>query len=167
MEFLKESNYQLWAEKKFFDLLSNVSEEDWKKILPEFNKSLQSIYIHKYEVMYAWFTLIHVKDSIKIGDNPLKIEDFDQLSKDQFIKEAIKLFEMIIEYIRDNPDTKTTLTVTWIKKPYVVTVHEVLYNILNHLAYHRGQTAFFFRKLGLETPETDYNPYMYELNKLQ
>lgn len=167
MKFIEEATYQLWAEKSFFELLSKVSDEDWSKNLPEFGKSLQSIYIHKYEVMYAWFTLIYVKDSKKIGDNPLNIPDFDQLTKDQFIKEALNLFEMVIEYIKTNPDKKITLTVEWVKKPYEITTHEIIYNFLNHLAYHRGQTAYHFKKLGLTVPETDYNPYMYKLRKLQ
>ncbi len=166
MQFLEEAQYQLWAEKKFFELLSKISQENWTKKFPEFNKSLQSIYIHKYEVMFAWFTLIHVKDSKKIGENPLDIADFDQLSVQQFIEEALNLFELVIEYIKTKPDEKITLTVEWIKKPYEVTTHEIIYNFLNHLAYHRGQIAYQFKKLGLTVPETDYNPYMYEIHKL-
>lgn len=166
MDFIKEAEYQLWAEKKFFKILEKVSEEEWTKILPEFNKSLQSIYIHKYEVMFFWFTFIYVKDSKKINDNPLGIPDFDTLSKNEFIKEAIKLLERIIDYITTTPSTDVTLNAEWLKGSYNVTNYEVIYNILNHLTYHRGQTAFIFKKFTQTVPETDYNPYVYEKLKI-
>ena len=116
---------------------------------------------------YSWLTLIYVKDSNKINDNPLNIPDFDNLNKDQFIIEALKLFDRVIEYVESTENSQITLNVNWIRNPYQVTTHGVLYNILNHLAYHRGQIAFMFKKLGVENiPETDYNPYLYELKML-
>lgn len=162
MDFIKEAHYQLWAEKKFFELAEKVSEEDWTKVLPEFNKSLQSIYIHKYEVMFYWFTFIYVKDSKKVNNNPLGIPDFDQLSKDDFAKEALKLFDKVIDYLSKTQNTELVLNIDGVKKPYNVSNYEVIYNILNHLAYHRGQTAFLFKKFNISVPETDYNPYMFE-----
>ena len=168
MEFIEQAQYQLWAEKKFFELLKQVSNESWTKKFPEFNnKSLKSIYIHKYETIFSWFTLIHVKNSKNINDNPLDIPDFDELSKDEFINAAIKLFEMMNDYIKKNKNTEITLTVEWLQEPYLVTTHEVLYNLLNHMAYHRGQTAFMFKKFGFNTPETDYNPYIYSIRNLK
>lgn len=166
MEFIEQAEYQYWAEKKFFGLLEKISEENWKTKLPEFSKSLQEVYIHKYEVIFSWFTMIHTRNSKDIGKNPLNIPDFESLSKSEFISEALKLFERVISYIRSSENEEITLTVEWISTPYKVTTHEILYNLLNHLSYHRGQTAFMFKKFGLEIPETDYNPYLYDVRQL-
>ena len=166
MEFVEQAQYQLWAEKKFFEILEKVSDEDWSKHISGFTKSLQEIYIHKYEVMYFWFTVIFVRDSKKVGENPLGIPDFESISKELFIIEALKLFDKLIQYIRTTENAQLALELEWIKKPYQVTSHEILFNIFNHLTYHRGQTAFIFKKLGYEIPETDYNPYLYTIKKL-
>lgn len=168
MELIDEASYQLWAEKKFFKMLENITDDDFTTRKPGFTKSLKEIYNHKYEVMWFWLTLLQVKDSKKInkGENPLGTPDFEPLSKKEFITESIKLFESMIEFIKNNQNTKVTLKVEWLPKPYTVTIQEVIYNILNHLTYHRGQTAFLFKKYGFEIPATDYNPYMYEINQL-
>lgn len=166
MNLLEEANYQFWAENIFFKLLGKVTEDQWVTKLPDFTKSLKEIYIHKYEVMYSWFTMIIVKSSKKIGENPLNIADFEPLSKNDFITESLKLFAKLIDYLKNNKSKNVTLEVEWLKNPYSVDTDEIIYNILNHLTYHRGQTAFLFKKFGLNIPETDYNPYLYEVKKL-
>ena len=165
MEILDEATYQLWAENVFFELLKNISNENFTN-KAGFSKSLQEIYFHKYEVMWSWFTLLIVKNSKRFGENPLGTPDFDTLNKSDFISEALKLFEQFLDYVKTNKNTSITLDVDWLSKPYSVTNHEIIYNILNHLSYHRGQSAFLFKKFGLEVPETDYNPYFYQLHNL-
>ena len=167
MKLIEQAEYQYWAEKKFFELVEKISDDNWKTKLPEFSKSLREVYIHKYEVMFFWFTLIYTKDSKEVNKNPLYIPDFDELNnKEEFAIEALKLFERVINYIKIKANEKITLKIEWISKPYEITTHEILYNIFNHLTYHRGQTAFILKKLGLEIPETDYNPFMYETRQL-
>ena len=166
MDLLEEAKYHYWAERKFFDLLKQITEEQWSEKGPDFSKSLKEIYIHKYEVMFSWLTLIFVRSTTRINDNPLKIPEFEPLSKDQFITEALLLFDKLIKYLEKNKLESMVLELEWIKKPYKVSNEEVIYNILNHLAYHRGQTAFMFKKLGLEIPDSDFNPYMYEKHGL-
>lgn len=166
MDILEEAKYQYWAEKKFFNLLQQITEDQWVNEIPELNKTLQGIYIHKYEVMFSWLTLIEVKKSSRINENPLNIPDFEPLTVNQFIKEGLALFDKLLEYLENNDEISLNLELSWIEKPYEISNHGVIYNILNHLAYHRGQSAFLFKKLGFEIPETDYNPYMYEKHGL-
>jgi len=164
MDILEEAQFQLWAEKKYFELLKQIPDENWSKIKFDFTKSVQEIYVHKYEVIFFWLTLLHVKDSKKVEENPLKIPDFEPLTKDQFITEALKLFDMVIEFLKTTNDENITFNLHWLSKPYVASSHEIIYNMINHLTYHRGQIAFLFKKFGIsEIPETDYNPYLYEL----
>ena len=161
MEFLKELDYQVWAEKKFFNLISSIDESKWTKEISESNKSLKSVYIHKLEVMWFWFSLCKVKDLRKLGEPP----NFESMSKENLIKQYLFLFLEMKDYA-ENCNEKMSLNLNWVKKPYETTTHEIIYNVLNHHTYHRGQIAMLLKQLGLDVPETDYNPYMFELNEL-
>lgn len=40
--------------------------------------------------------------------------------------------------------------------PYVNTVEEILYHVVNHSTYHRGQVASLLRQAGINPPVTDF-----------
>lgn len=39
--------------------------------------------------------------------------------------------------------------------PYINTVEEILYHVVNHSTYHRGQVATLLRQAGIDPPVTD------------
>lgn len=43
--------------------------------------------------------------------------------------------------------------------PFVNTVHDTLFHVINHSTYHRGQLALLFRQYGVEPLVTDYIRY--------
>jgi uncharacterized damage-inducible protein DinB len=165
MNLIKQVEYHLWAEKKFFEVLSKVSNEDFVKPIPGFTKTLQQIYGHKTEVIWSWFELIFTKSSKKVDWN--KAPTFESMSREQITTETIQLLEKVLIYLKEIQEVDLLLDLEWIEnKPYLVTNFEIIFNFLNHLTYHRGQIVFIFKKLGFITPETDYNPYLYQLQGL-
>ena len=161
MELTQQLQYQLWAETTFINLLKSISESEWSKEIPILNKSLKSIYVHKMDIMWFWFSLCKTK-SLKLLDEP---PNFNIMTKDLFLQNFMNLFHEMMDFAQVN-DENLILDLNWITKPYEITIHELIYNILNHHTYHRGQIAILLRILGLNIPETDYNPFMFELNHL-
>ena len=160
MDLLQQAQYQLWAELKYFDLLKKVPEQTFVNHIPGFPRSLQEIYIHRYEFCCVWYQSILSPKSV--ATTP----DFASMSKSDFIAEVIRIFETIIQYIKNYDTNHLRLAVEGLKKPFDVTSDEILYNIFNHLTFHRCEISLVLKKLGFEIPETDYNPYLFETRKL-
>ena len=162
MEILQHALYQYWAERKFLDIIAKMSDQNWINHIPGFTKSVQEIYIHKYDLLCAWLHLLLTNSSKKVANIP----EFESMPKAQFVLEAQKILEQLVEYIKHSENIILTIEDKWVKKPYQISSHEVLFNTFNHLTYHRGQTALMFKRLGFEAPETDYIPFLYEIKKL-
>ena len=55
--------------------------------------------------------------------------------------------------------TKDIAYQTTAGKPFVNTVRDTLFHVINHSTYHRGQIAMLFRQSGIEPLPTDYIHY--------
>lgn len=161
MKFSQELKYHLWVEKKFFSLISTLDESKWDLEIPLLKKSLKSIYTHTLEIMWFWFSLCKLKSLRKLGVPP----DFASLSKENFKKEYFLLFLEMKDFSEEHND-KLSLDLNWIKKPYEITTHELIYHILNHNAYHKGQIAILLTYFGINVSETGYNNFMFEEGEL-
>ncbi len=59
--------------------------------------------------------------------------------------------------ILDNFDLDTAIDYSTFKgEPFTNTVRDILFHVVNHSTYHRGQIAADFRQTGLEPLTTDY-----------
>jgi uncharacterized damage-inducible protein DinB len=155
LEFLKQLEYHIWAETEFYNSLEGLDADIWKKIHPELQKSLQGIYTHKVEVMWFWFQLMKQIE-------PIDTPDFEKMEKKQLFSLMFDLFEELRKFLNTTSEVKLRLDFPMLKEPYQVTSYELLFNILNHHSYHRGQIAMLLKKYDFSFPETDYNPYMYQ-----
>jgi uncharacterized damage-inducible protein DinB len=159
LELLKQLEYHIWADLEFYKALEGVDADTWKNLNPELQKSLQDIYTHKVEVMWFWFQLMKQIE-------PKNELNFEKLEKKQLFSLIFELFEDIKEFLKTNKEIDLRLDLHWLKEPYQVTSYELLFNILNHHSYHRGQIALLLKKYDLPFPETDYNPYMFQKSGL-
>lgn len=161
MKFSRELNYHLWAEKKILSFVATIDESNWDQEIPLLKKSLKSIYTHTLEVMWFWFSLCKLKSLQKLGVPP----NFASFSKEKFMKEYFLLILEMKDFGEERNE-KLSLDLNWVKKPYEVTTHELIYHILNHQAYHRGQIAIVLKYFGIEVSEIGYNNYMFEEERL-
>ncbi len=161
MEIAQQLQYQLWAETAFINLLKSISEVEWSKEIQSIKKSLKGIYTHKMDVMWFWFTLCKKKNLKLLGEPP----NFQNMPKNLLLDNFLNLYNEMKDFALENNE-KLILDLNWVKKPFEITIHELIYNILNHHTYHRGQIAILLKQFEIDVPETDYNPFMFELNHL-
>ncbi|MFW9996129.1 MAG: DinB family protein [Candidatus Odinarchaeota archaeon] len=155
MNLLDEINYQIWAEETFFGCIAGISAEQWTGTIPEIDKALNKIYAHKAEVLWFWFQFAK-------GLTPEDPPDFFSKSQLELKNSIIELLNEMKKLIGTKGNKELQLKLPWLEKTYPITSDELIFNGLNHLTYHRGQIAMIMKKLGIEVPETDYNPYMFE-----
>lgn len=158
MDIHSQLDYHIWAELEFIKLLRDITKDDFRKAHPWIAKSLADIYAHKVEVMWFWFQLVK-------GIEPYDIPKFSEMMHTDLFSCMNDLFQEIRYFLNKEKDLALELELPWLEKKYPVTRFELIYNILNHHTYHRGQLVIIFKELGLEAPETDYNSYLF--SKLQ
>jgi uncharacterized damage-inducible protein DinB len=64
-------------------------------------------------------------------------------------------------------ELELTQTVTYTigsGKQFTNTVQEILFQVINHSTYHRGQIATAFKKAGIEPLSTEYISYKWNEN---
>ncbi len=158
MDLQSQLDYHIWAETQFINLLKDITEDNFLKVHSKAEKSLVDIYAHKVEVMWFWFQLMR-------GIEPYDAPKFSEMTPTDLFSCMDSLFQEIRSFLKKEKDLALELELPWLNKKYPVTRFELIYNILNHHTYHRGQLAIIFKELGLNTPETDYNSYLF--SKLQ
>ena len=143
--------YAIWAEQKFQEMINTLDDHQFAQTWKGNSKSFQSIYTHKAGDMMSFIAL-------------LKDESFDESSYKDISREQLMhdLFQSLheLENIAKNPPKKI-FTLQWGKNSpkFELTAEEVIFNILNHQTYHRGQLALGLGQFNLKVNATDYALY--------
>lgn len=150
------SKYLFWADSTIWSIVQNLSDEEYSRNLYENGGSIQRRYLHLAEDLWEWYNdWIGVEDV----DEP----DFMSMSREEIftsIKEYSKLFtDMIEERTVNHIDIDTGETT--IK----ITYDEILFHLVNHATYHRGQIVMGLRILGKDVVMTDYVPHRIQLTE--
>ena len=147
--------YQIWANDKYREILSNISEEDWEKALEDPIKSIQEICSHIVLAVERCLTLINQERDL-IEEDVLPIFE---LSKDALLEKWKRNDYELNKLLK----TKTEGKVPVGKFDFIDT-EDFLFQYINHSTYHRGQLVFALRLLGKDATNTDYLFYLHYLH---
>ena len=142
--------YLVWADNTIWKIVSSLSDEAFDRTLGERGGSIRKRYIHLAEDTWEWY---HDWIDKKPEDKP----DFDVMSREG-------LFEFLSDYIHrfiDMIEDRTVGKITFDSKGRNITItfDEILFHLVNHASYHRGQIVLVLRLLGKEVQMTDYVPH--------
>ncbi len=141
--------YMEWADEIIWDIVKDLSEEEFTQSFGEFGGSIHRRYIHVAQDLWEWYH--DWKD--ESPDEP----PFSQMTR-------VELFESVSDYT----DRFKQLTEDPIyaefgfdarDKRIEMNIEEFIFHIVNHATYHRGQIVMCLRMLGKDTPMTDYVPF--------
>jgi len=152
----KMSRYLIWADSTIWKIVETLTDEEFSRDLYDSEGSIQRRYVHLAEDWWEWYI-------DWMGLDPDDEPDFSNMTRDEIfasIKEYTKLFtDMIdtrsVEYVDiDTNDEKLRIT-----------FEEVLFHLVNHATYHRGQIVMGLRILGKDVVMTDYVPHRMQILK--
>jgi uncharacterized damage-inducible protein DinB len=131
--------YTAVADRKFIEVFENYSNYDERALL---------LISHILNAQNIWTS--------RILNTVPQFERFQPHSPDQLMgiseKNTINL-----RFIFDTqPLDREVYYSTSAGDPYVNTVEEILYHVVNHSTYHRGQVASLLRQAGIDPPVTDF-----------
>lgn len=110
------------------------------------------LFSHIMNAQQIWNNRIKPKSTLYGVWTAHAVEDFQQLDQVNFEHTAL---------IINTVDLSFTLPSLQVRgRNFNKTVAEILFHIINHSTYHRGQIASEFRQIGIEPLATDY--FLYE-----
>jgi len=146
----KMSKYLFWADSTIWDIVQSLTDEEYRRDLYENGGSIHRRYMHLAEDLWEWY-------HDWIGQEEIEEPDFANMPREKIftsIKEYCKLFtDMIEERSVNHIEIETGET------KVKITFEEILFHLVNHATYHRGQIVMGLRILGKNVVMTDYVPY--------
>jgi uncharacterized damage-inducible protein DinB len=149
--------YMLWADKKIWTIVQTLTDEEFSRVVYDRSGSIQERYLHMTHGHSQWYfrwTKIEPKQTT-----------LENLTREELFGYLNNMNNKIIDLIqRHNIDT--------IQNPFQsqdihLHLEEMLFNIINHATYHRGQIVTLLRLLGKDVVMTDYVPYLLETSGIQ
>lgn len=148
------ATYNLWANKTFADFILKLPPSDVNKEVPSSFKTIQQTLYHMCWAENTWRQRLLLAEKVLPLNEDL-LNDIPGLCK-EFVHQSTQIQqwvagknELALNHVFQYQNTRNE----FFKQP----VSEVLLQIFNHGAYHRGQLVNMFRQLGHENiPQTDF-----------
>jgi len=152
----KMSRYLEWADTTIWEIVETLTDEEYNRDLYENGGSIRRRYAHLAEDWWEWYIDWM---GMEPGDEP----DFLNMTRDEIfvsIREYTKLFaDMVDTRAVEHVDIATE------DGKLRITFEEILFHLVNHATYHRGQIVMGLRILGRDVVMTDYVPYRMKILK--
>ncbi len=148
--------YLQWADSTLSEIIINVNSEDIDKSISETSGSIKQKLKHIAEEYIGWLYDIkseHWKESIE------NVQKMDYLA---LLTQMRNTLNEWVEFIQSTELNHFEIDEGGFKVP--ISLESVVFNLVNHSSYHRGQIVLFLRSMGYEVKITDY--YWYRIGKL-
>ena len=151
MSLLKKmGQYLIWADKTIWDIVQELSDEEFDRSLGEGGGSVRKRYIHLAQDTWEWY-------HDWVDKSPEDEPDFDGMRKGALFKFLTDYVSRFLKMIDDRIVEKITFDSKG--KDITINFDEILFHLVNHAAYHRGQIVMGLRLLGKDVQMTDYVPH--------
>jgi uncharacterized damage-inducible protein DinB len=149
--FVKLGNYLTWANDTIWEIVENLSDDEFDCTLYETGGSVHGRYIHLAEDTWEWFHDWHSEEP--------EAPDFQSMTRaelykfiNQYVRKWIKLIDerSVNEFVDERGGNVLTLQ-----------FEEMFFHLVNHFTYHRGQIVMSLRLLGKDVLMTDYVPHRF------
>ncbi len=148
------SKYLFWADLTIWNIVQNLTDEEYKRNLYDNGGSIQRRYTHLAEDLWEWYFDWVGQDS---GEEP----DFMSMSREEVFKSINEYSKMFTDMIETRTVNHLDLDTGEVKLR--ISFDEILFHLVNHATYHRGQIVMDLRILGKDVVMTDYVPYRIQL----
>ncbi|MHA2105561.1 MAG: DinB family protein [Candidatus Hodarchaeales archaeon] len=156
MNIREIGQYYIWADKKVKDLINDLSEEEFSKVIDNTGRSIKDLVEHMistYETFDVPFNREEFEEKFRTLSDLPKVELLDY-----WIKAVSDFTSKIESSIKDKADLM-------IEENKIVSIpyEEYLLSYTDHNTYHRGQLVTSYRILtGKEPINTDYYTFLIE-----
>ena len=146
--------YNIWANKKLFECINILSDEQIKKDIASSFPSIYKTVAHMWVAEDAWWQRLKLVEQMDMA-----VMHYDGGFAEMLKKSGQRSEEWLLWV---NKATEVQLTHVFAyqnskKEQFKQPVYEMLMHLFNHGTYHRGQLVTILRQLGVEKiPATDF-----------
>jgi len=151
---LRMGQYTLWADEKIWEIVKTLTDEEFSQEIHPSSGSIRDRYLHMAQGHCSWYYRWIDKEP-----EDVKVESLERDALFSFLNRCNGL---IMDLIQGNGFDAAKVP-SRAGKMYL-TMEEMVFNIINHATYHRGQIVTLLRQLGKSVTATDYVPYLIEIN---
>lgn len=155
--FLELAQYNIWANQKMTDWLSQISEEQWSQKLIGSFESIASTAIHTAGSEKLWHERLNYRA------NPFLTLTFKG-DKNELIEIWKNASENLKNYISktSEQDLMETFAYKSLKgEDFSRVKYQAIAHVFNHSTYHRGQLVNYLRQVGFTDVDTTDLIYFY------
>lgn len=155
--FLELAQYNIWANQKMTDWLSQISEEQWsQKLIGSFD-SIEATAIHTAGAEKIWFERLinHAQPFLTLTFKG---------SKNNLVEIWKNASENLKNYISEisEEDLKETFAYKSLKgEDFSRAKYQAIAHVFNHSTYHRGQLVNYLRQVGFTKVDITDMIYFY------
>lgn len=150
---LRMGQYMLWADEKIWEIVNTLSDEEFSQTIDEKSGSIRDKYLHMAHGHSQWYYRW-------IDKKPEELE-YDNLEREALFSFLPRINGLIMDLIQGNGFDAAKVPSS--AGEIYLTMEEMVFNIINHATYHRGQIVTMLRCLGKEVTATDYMPYLIDI----
>lgn len=157
----KHLAYNLWANSKFVEILKNIPDELFEKEVPSSFPTLKKTVCHIWDAESIWLSRINgVSPSVWPSQT---FNGTKEQCLDGFLDNSKKLADFFAA--KDNTFCEQTIAFkTMHGDDASETVEGIIFHVVNHGSFHRGQLVTMMRTLGVpQIPTTDLIRYLRQI----
>ncbi len=148
--------YMLWADDKIWDIVNALTEEEFSRTIEVNSGSIRDRYLHMAQGHSQWYC--------RWMNEEQKSENLDNLSREELFSYLSSINSKLIALVQKN--TTEEVQISGQSRDILFRLDEMVFNIINHASYHRGQIVTLLRMLGKEVVVTDYVPYLFSTSRI-
>jgi uncharacterized damage-inducible protein DinB len=146
--------YMLWADMKIWEIVRTLTDEEFSREFDNITGSIQRRYLHMAEGHSQWY--------LRWINHPLDQTELHELNREELFNFLQKYNGLILDLIQGNGYDVVEIPIN--EGAILLPMEEMVFNIINHATYHRGQIVTLLRRLGKPVSPTDYMSYLLEKN---
>ncbi|WP_338780414.1 DinB family protein [Metabacillus sp. FJAT-52054] len=155
--------YNVWAHQRIFDHLKTLPQEIFHKETKSTFPSVSATMTHIYVTEYLWLHALEGKEMATAMEAAAKLrEKLGELSVDEIEQEFHALNAQFQTFFESTPDLEKKII---LNNPYAgvreTSLAEIVFHIVNHSTYHRGNISAMLHQMDESSLMTDYVYFWY------
>ena len=155
--FLELAQYNIWANQKMTNWLSQISEEQWSQKLVGSFESIEATAIHTAGAEKVWWERLNnqAQPFLNLTFNGSKSELIE------IWKNTSENFKNYVSEISDEELQETFAYKSLKGEGFSRVKYQAIVHVFNHSTYHRGQLVNYLRQVGFTDVNTTDLIYFY------
>ncbi|KIL47113.1 DinB family protein [Jeotgalibacillus campisalis] len=152
-------SYHIWGTTRQLTHLSELPENVYTKEIQSVFPTIQAVFEHVWLVDSLWLKRMQ-------GEEKPEVELKTLLTVETAHKEFMVLHQQMMTYITNVEDPSLIRSFQTMKGIHMEnSIEEMLYTVVNHGSYHRGNVTAMHRQMGYSGKPYDYIYYLEELKQ--